>query len=45
MSLGFVDKRPVADQDKNLWMIHSLDSCNDLILEESNHLLFRRKGS
>jgi hypothetical protein len=45
MSLGFTDKRAVKDQEGREWMIHSLDSCNDLILEETNHLFFKRKGS
>ena len=25
-------------------MIHSLDSCNDLILEKTNHVFFKRRG-
>lgn len=45
MSLGFTDKRAVRDQDGKDWMIHSLDSCNDLILEETNHVFFRRQAS
>jgi len=26
-------------------MLHSLESCNDLRLEESNHLRFRHEGN
>jgi hypothetical protein len=43
ISLGTRPKKIVQDENGVEWMLHSLSSCDDLILEESNHLLFKMK--
>lgn len=43
ISVGRRPKRVIQDQSGVEWMMHSLSSCDDLILEESNHLLFVMK--
>lgn len=45
ISLGSQLKKVVQDQQGIEWMLHSLSSCDDLILEASNHLLFRMKDN
>lgn len=45
MSLGYQDKRLIHGTYGIDSMLHSLDSCTDLKLEESNHLMFVQKES
>lgn len=40
MSLGYQEKRKIRGSHGTDQMLHTLDSCRDLRLEETNHLMF-----
>jgi len=40
VALGSIQKQIITDDEGNERMLHSLESCNYLKLEEDNHLLF-----
>jgi hypothetical protein len=45
VNLGTKSKRIIQDKAGITWMLHPLLSCTDLLLEDSNHLLFSNQGN